>query len=108
VGNQGIQFGICHVYCICLFVFLSVECSGWYLCAERGFYFCVLKQFCDFLSCFPLYVNVALTLTISTPSAGAHGWHLGIGKKWHNRAPASGKYTITLEDGHVRPKHVDE
>jgi hypothetical protein len=40
------------------------------------------------------------TLTISTPSAGAHGWHPDIGKKnWHNRAPAFGKYTITLEDG---------
>jgi hypothetical protein len=31
-----------------------------------------------------------------------------IGKNWHNRAPASGEYTITLEDGRVRPKHVDE
>jgi hypothetical protein len=27
---------------------------------------------------------------------------------WHNRAPASGEYTITPEDGRVRPKHVDE
>jgi hypothetical protein len=48
------------------------------------------------------------TLTISTPSAEAHGWHPGIEKKWHNRAPASVRYTITLEDGRVRPKHVDE
>jgi hypothetical protein len=24
------------------------------------------------------------------------------------RAPASGEYTITLEDGRVRPKHVDD
>jgi hypothetical protein len=39
------------------------------------------------------------TLTISTPQAGAHGWHPDIGKNWHNRAPASGEYTITLEDG---------
>jgi hypothetical protein len=31
-----------------------------------------------------------------------------IEKKWHNRAPASVKYTITLEDGRVRPKLVDE
>jgi hypothetical protein len=23
-------------------------------------------------------------------------------------APASGEYTITTEDGHVRPKHVDD
>jgi hypothetical protein len=29
-------------------------------------------------------------------------------KNWHNRAPASGDYTITLEDGRVKPKHVDE
>jgi hypothetical protein len=29
-------------------------------------------------------------------------------EKWHNRAPASVKYTITPEDGRVRPKHVDE
>jgi hypothetical protein len=28
-----------------------------------------------------------------------------IGRNWHNRAPASGEYTITPEDGHVRPKH---
>jgi hypothetical protein len=27
-------------------------------------------------------------------------------KNCHNRAPASGEYTITLEDGRVRPKHV--
>jgi hypothetical protein len=27
---------------------------------------------------------------------------------WHNRAPASGEYTITPEDGRVRPKHVDD
>jgi hypothetical protein len=38
----------------------------------------------------------------------AHGWHPGIEKKWLNRAPASVKYTITPEDGRVRPKHVDE
>jgi hypothetical protein len=29
-------------------------------------------------------------------------------KNWHNRAPASGEYTITPEDGRVRPKHVDD
>jgi hypothetical protein len=29
-------------------------------------------------------------------------------KKRHNRAPASGQYTITPEDGRVRPKHIDE
>jgi hypothetical protein len=46
--------------------------------------------------------------TISRNTWLAHGWHPGIGKKWHNRAPASGKYTITLEDGRVRPKHVDK
>jgi hypothetical protein len=50
----------------------------------------------------------ARTLTISTPSAGAHGWHPDIGKNWHNRAPASGEYTITPEDGRVRPKYVGE
>jgi hypothetical protein len=46
-------------------------------------------------------------LTIST-SGEAHGWQHHIGKNWHNRAPASGEYTITLEDGRVRPKHVDD
>jgi regulator of PEP synthase PpsR (kinase-PPPase family) len=49
-----------------------------------------------------------LQQTISTPSAEAHGWQHHIGKNWHNRAPASGEYTITSEDGRVRPKHVDE
>jgi hypothetical protein len=29
-------------------------------------------------------------------------------EKWHNRAPASVKYTIAHEDGRVRPKHTDE
>jgi hypothetical protein len=48
------------------------------------------------------------TLTISTPSAEAHGWHNDIGKNWHNRASASGEYTITPKDGRVRPKHIDE
>jgi hypothetical protein len=39
----------------------------------------------------------------------AHGWQHHIGKNWHNRPPASGReYTITLEDGRVRPKHVDD
>jgi hypothetical protein len=47
------------------------------------------------------------TLTTST-SGEAHGWQHHIGKNWHNRAPASGEYTITLEDGRVRPKHVDD
>jgi hypothetical protein len=32
-------------------------------------------------------------------------WHR---ENSHNRAPASVKYTITPEDGRVRPKHVDE
>jgi hypothetical protein len=27
-------------------------------------------------------------------------------QNWHNKAPASGEYTITPEDGSVRPKHV--
>jgi hypothetical protein len=45
-----------------------------------------------------------LTLTISTPSAEAHGWQHHIIKNWHNRASASGEYTITPEDGRVRPK----
>jgi hypothetical protein len=50
-----------------------------------------------------------LTPTISTPSAGAHGWQHHLGKNWHNRAPASGgEYTITPEDGRVRPKHVGD
>jgi hypothetical protein len=48
------------------------------------------------------------TLTISKTSAGAHGWHPCIEKKWHNRAPAPVKYTITPEDDRVRPKHVDD
>jgi hypothetical protein len=29
-------------------------------------------------------------------------------KNWHNRAPTSGEYTSTPEDGRVRPKHVDD
>jgi hypothetical protein len=38
----------------------------------------------------------------------AHGWQHHIGRNWHNRAPTSGEYTITPEDGRVRPKHVDD
>jgi hypothetical protein len=38
----------------------------------------------------------------------AHGWQHHIGKNWHKRAPASGEYTITPEDGRVRLKDVDE
>jgi hypothetical protein len=45
------------------------------------------------------------TLTISTPSAEAHGWHPDIGKNWHNTTPASGEYTITPEDGRVAAAH---
>jgi hypothetical protein len=44
----------------------------------------------------------------STSSGEAHGLPYHIGKNWHNRAPASGEYTITPEDGRVRPKHVDD
>jgi hypothetical protein len=37
----------------------------------------------------------------------AHGWQHHIGENWHNRATASGgEYSITTEDGRVRPKHV--
>jgi hypothetical protein len=46
------------------------------------------------------------TLLISTTSGEAHSWQHHIVEKWHNRAPASGEYTITPEDGRVRPKHV--
>jgi hypothetical protein len=46
--------------------------------------------------------------TISRSTWLAHGWQHHIGKNWHNRAPASGEYTITPEDGRVRPIHVDE
>jgi hypothetical protein len=46
-------------------------------------------------------------LTISTTSGEAHGWQHHIGENWHNRATTSeGEYTITTEDGRVRPKHV--
>jgi hypothetical protein len=38
----------------------------------------------------------------------AHGWQHHIGRNLHNIAPASGEYTITPEDGRVRPKHVDD
>jgi hypothetical protein len=48
------------------------------------------------------------TLTIGTTSGEAHGWQHHIGKNWHNRAPASGEYIITPEDGRMRPKHVDD
>jgi hypothetical protein len=45
---------------------------------------------------------------ISRSTCLAHGWQHHIGKNWHNRAPASGEYTITPEDGRVGTKHVDE
>jgi hypothetical protein len=46
--------------------------------------------------------------TISRSTWLANGWHPGIEKKGHNRAPSPVKYSITLEDGRVRPKHVNE
>jgi hypothetical protein len=39
-------------------------------------------------------------------SAGAHDWHPGIEKKNGITEHQLLKYTITLEDGRVRPKHV--
>jgi hypothetical protein len=37
----------------------------------------------------------------------AHGWQHHIGENWHNRATASGgEYSVTTEDGRVRPKRV--
>jgi hypothetical protein len=37
----------------------------------------------------------------------AAGWQHHIGGNWHNRATTSGgDYSITTEDGRVRPKHV--
>jgi hypothetical protein len=36
----------------------------------------------------------------------AYGWQHH-GRNWH-KAPASPEYTITPEDGRVRPKHVDD
>jgi hypothetical protein len=37
----------------------------------------------------------------------AHGWQHNIGEHWHNRATTSeGEYSVTTEDGSVRPKHV--
>jgi hypothetical protein len=37
----------------------------------------------------------------------AHGWQHHIGENWHNRASTSGgEYSVTTEDGRVRPKHV--
>jgi hypothetical protein len=37
----------------------------------------------------------------------AHGWQHHIGENWHNTAtPFGGEYSITTEDGRVRPKHV--
>jgi hypothetical protein len=36
----------------------------------------------------------------------AHGWQHHIGENSHNRATTSGgEYSITTEDGRVRPKH---
>jgi hypothetical protein len=43
----------------------------------------------------------------STTSGEAHVWQHHIGENWHNRATTSGgEYSITTDDGHVRPKHV--
>jgi hypothetical protein len=40
-------------------------------------------------------------------SGEAHGWQHHIGENWHNGATTSGgEYSITTEDGRVRPKHV--
>jgi hypothetical protein len=69
-------------------------------------------MYCILASC---YIRLTLNIcsfihqcnTISTTSGEAHGWQHHIGKNWRNIAPASGEYTITPEDGRVRPKHVD-
>jgi hypothetical protein len=42
-----------------------------------------------------------------TTSGEAHGWQHHIDENWHNRATTSGgEYSITTEDGRVRPIHV--
>jgi hypothetical protein len=44
---------------------------------------------------------------LSTIEELAHGWQHHIGENWHNRATTSGgEYSITDDDGRVRPKHV--
>jgi hypothetical protein len=55
-----------------------------------------------------ILTNVTNNKHISRGTWLAHGWQHHIGKNLHNRAPASGEYTITPENGRVRPKHVDD
>jgi hypothetical protein len=106
------------VYCIlasCYIRFTLNICSFVHQCNTFTFYFLLfVDMFRPHTAIFKCYNILSRswcnkrTLTISTPSAEALGWQHHIGKNWHNRAPASGEYTITREDGHVRLKHVDE
>jgi hypothetical protein len=59
--------------------------------------------YCILASCY-----IRLTLNICS-FVHQYNTLMMIGANWHNRAPASGgEYTITPEDGRVRPKHVDD
>jgi hypothetical protein len=51
--------------------------------------------------------NVSETGSVSVLRRGEEdGWQHHIGENWHNRATTSGgEYSITTEDGRVKPKH---
>jgi hypothetical protein len=91
---------------------LVQENSSWILNHEKlsTFIYCILA------SCYiRLTLNICsfvrqcntFTSNIRKSTCRAHGWQHHIGENWHNRATTSGgEYSITTQDGHVRPKHV--
>jgi hypothetical protein len=70
------------------------------------------KVYCILASCYIRLYNLQADTdnkhNIRSSIWLAHDWQHHIGKNWHNIAPASIEYTITPEDGHVRPKYVDD
>jgi hypothetical protein len=64
---------------------------------------------CSFVhQCNTFTSYILLIVDMFRPHTAIFRWQHHIGRNWHNRAPASGEYTITPEDGRVRPKHVDD
>jgi hypothetical protein len=62
---------------------------------------------CSFVRQCNTFTSQTLSRHVSASWPLAHGWQYHIGENWHNRATTSGgEYSITTEDGRVRPKHV--
>jgi hypothetical protein len=63
----------------------------------------VVCKLCNIMFC----IKFCYDNNIRRSTCLAHGWQHHIGENWHSKAAASGgEYSITTDDGRVRPKHV--